>query len=157
MVTPNHRLDCKKVPVPANGFTAVQTALMDATNMTIEERSKQANKEKMDSNSMPISVGVFWILPMLFIATLTRFAVDTGPSFLPQQSRPISLTFDEGTPTLPRKNKLQRDVADDTKTSASSSVKAKTSSPKEPSSFLSNKPFSYQEVSTHFLQILGSY
>jgi predicted lipid-binding transport protein (Tim44 family) len=93
-------------------------------------------KENEPINSVSLSVGVFWILPMLCIAVLTRFAVDTGPSFhQPQASRPVSLNFDGGDQAPPKK---------------ASSAKVKSSSdalPDESSSkFLSNKPFSYKEV-----------
>lgn len=106
------------------------------------ERSKQKESDPVDSNSVPLSVGIFWILPMLCIAILTRFAVDTGPAFLPHQSRPVSLSFDGGEQAAPKKAAAPP-IVDETSSSKSS---PHTSPDGSSSAFLSNKPFSYQEV-----------
>lgn len=106
------------------------------------ERSKQKESDPVDLNSVPLSVGIFWILPMLCIAILTRFAVDTGPAFLPHQSRPVSLSFDGGEQAAPKKAAAPP-IVDETSSSKSS---PHTSPDGSSSAFLSNKPFSYQEV-----------
>lgn len=115
--------------------------------MSTEDPQKRNSHDGMSSHAMPLAVGVFWILPMLLIATLTRFAVDSGPSFLPQQSRPISLSFDERTTAIPNTESPQRARATD-RESSPPSVQATNSKETTQPSFLSNKPFSYQEVRT---------
>ena len=101
---------------------------------------KQTDSDPTDSNSVTLSVGVFWILPMLCIAILSRFAVDTGPPFVPNPSRPVSLSFDGA-------EQATRPTPRTVETSSPTSVpSSEVSKDKISSLFLSNKPFSYQEV-----------
>lgn len=116
------------------------TAPSAAKTMSTDESNKEKSCDGIPSDSIPLAVGVLWILPLLIIAALTRFAIDNGPSFLPQQSRPISVAFDQAAPSMPSPSRLQ----------PSSRLPSQGPS-KEPtiefsSPLLSNKPFSYQEV-----------
>ena len=106
---------------------------------------------RLPLNSMSVSIAIYWLLPMLCIAVMSRFAVDTGPAFQLHPSRPISIKLGpqggSGTTTAatssrtstvsptPRRDTAQRTTKDKGDTS--------------PSLFLANKPHSYQEVKKH--------
>ena len=107
---------------------------------------------RLPLNSMSVSITIYWLLPMLCIAIMSRFAVDTGPAFPLQPSRPISIKMSpqggSGTTTTtvtssrtstvsptPQRDTAQRATKD----------KGDTSTPL----ILANKPYSYQEVKKH--------
>jgi len=115
---------------------------MSSTTTTTE---KVEDNVKFDGNlrlnSMTTAMIVYWLLPVLCIAILSRFAVDSGPVFLPKRSRSIPFSMypqvspngNSGPPAVQK----QHNRAEPAK---------KTKESVETFSFLSNKPKSYQEV-----------
>jgi hypothetical protein len=89
--------------------------------------------------SVSISVFVYWIVPVMLIAALTRFVVDTGPAFRPLPSKPMSLSFDDVKSTTPTPQPSAANIP-------ISTDKAPRKSPSEMPSLLTDKPTSYQEV-----------
>ena len=132
--------------------------MMSSTARAEEKVAAAVNHNIDDSpprlplNSMSVSITIYWLLPMLCIAIMSRFAVDTGPAFPLQPSRPISIKMSpqggSGTTTTtvtssrtstvsptPQRDTAQRATKD----------KGDTSTPL----ILANKPYSYQEVKKH--------
>ena len=89
--------------------------------------------------SVSISVFVCWIVPVVLIAALSRFAVDPGPAFRPPPSKPMSLNFDDVKSTTPTPQPSAANIP-------ISNDKAHRKSPSEMPSLLTDKPTSYQEV-----------
>ena len=124
-------------------------AVAAVTHINHHKSMEEESPTRLPLNSMSVSITIYWLLPMLCIAIMSRFAVDTGPAFRPQTSRPISInmgpqggaTTTKSTSTssrtstvspTPRRDTAQRDTKDKGDTSTSL--------------FLANKPYSYQEV-----------
>jgi hypothetical protein len=106
--------------------------------------------------SVSISVFVCWIVPVLLVATLSRFTVHTGsPAFIrPPPSRPVPLNnnvYDaktkgptpNGSPTMNVPTK-----------SPSDNKKHRNKAPVEMPTVLADKPTGYQEVSLALFEII---
>jgi hypothetical protein len=128
------------------GLALCQVRRCTMSSSKIEKPSIQSD-EGLRSNSMPLSIAVYWLLPMLCIAVMSRMAVDTGSAFLPHQSRPVTANMNknhDGTgPNVPLTTR---------ESLVSAPVKAgkdmqSTQESGEFTLYLANKPYSYQEVS----------
>jgi len=107
-----------------------------------EGDSRARNDVGITSNSMHTSIGVYWVVPMLCVAALSRFAVDTGPPFAPQQTRPISVNFasDIGVAS-PQTSLTEHVIQDEEEEAAITNLEQEYLE-----SYLSNKPVGYREV-----------
>jgi hypothetical protein len=92
--------------------------------------------------SVSISVFVCWIVPVLLVATLTRFAVHTGPAFRPPPSTPVPLNLYDAKTKSPTPNVSPTNVP-----TKSPSDKKHRKAPVEMPTVLADKPTGYQEVS----------
>ena len=120
-------------------------------NQTMPNDSAAESKNKNEERIMPSppsisnSVLLYWVLPVLLIATMSRFAVDTGPPDpIQAQPRPVSFTPKKGSSgpaSYPTNNNVYPSTSD--YDSGSKPTKAPSAMP----SLLSNKPTSYQDVS----------
>jgi hypothetical protein len=81
----------------------------------------------------------YWILPVLILAIVSRFAVYDGPAVKPPApSKPVSLDYNE----MRKENKMKAPVPP--------APEKSKSSPSSTPTMLSSKPPSYQEVSVMF-------
>jgi hypothetical protein len=113
---------------------------------TSTEKLTVKSDETLRLNSMSFSVTIYWLLPMLCIAVVSRFAVDTGPTVLPQQSRPVTVNLNHG-PSISNVPPQQRESLV-TPSANEGTTKRRTKESEASMPYLSNKPYSYQEVST---------
>ena len=77
----------------------------------------------------------YWVLPVLILAIVSRFAVHDGPAVRPPApSKPVTLDYNE----MRKENKMKAPVPP--------APDKKKSSPTASPTMLSSKPSSYQEV-----------
>lgn len=107
--------------------------------------SKTSEKKGNTFDSVSTAVIVFWIIPVVSIAILTRFAVDTTPPAPLSHSRPISINFDQNPASRKAQTRTPRNEP-------ATSTKRSRPPPKSP--ILGNKPTSYKEVGTSYFFFL---
>jgi hypothetical protein len=109
--------------------------------MENETGGQESDSETPKSPSITNSILVYWVLPVLFIAALSRFAVDTGPAIpIQDPPRPVSFKPNEGEPTSNPPNDPPSFYDDSDRPTGAPSPTTMPSS-------LRNKPSSYQEAS----------
>jgi hypothetical protein len=111
-------------------------------SMSAKETSTRPPSKVQEGRHQPsvtVSVFVCWIVPVILIAALTRFAVDTGPAFLPPASKPVTLDLDatKTSSSTPLPTTTQGPTKSPRKAPSESQAQAPT---------VLDKPSSYQEV-----------
>jgi hypothetical protein len=109
---------------------------------SIVKEGANIDEEPHKQPSVSISVFVCWIVPVLLVATLTRFAVHTGPAFRPPPSRPVPLNLYDAKAKSPASNVSPTNVP--TKSPRDNKPRK---APVEMPTVLADKPTGYQEVS----------
>ena len=126
----------------------------EASSSMRQEPTINAGKRENDKNaqvpSITISVFACWIVPVLLIAALTRFASETPPPYVPPPSQKINFDFSKQKQQLQQQQQQSKDPA-----------AAHRRSPKEQDAeadgvfdILKDKPVSYQTVRTTIVVVV---
>ena len=108
-------------------------------------------EEELPTPSMSVALFVYWIVPILIIAVVSRFAVYDGPAIPPvTQSRSINVGASQGSSTLNMKDMRKENkaaaAASASTPSSSSSATSSGGAPSVAPGIMANKPTSYQDA-----------
>jgi hypothetical protein len=105
----------------------------------VEDKKAEAtpahDEEEEYQPSVTRTLMIYWILPVLILAIVSRFAVYDGPAVKPPPpSKPVTLNYEE----MRKEKKMKAPVPP--------ALDKSKSSPSSTPTMLSKKPSSYQEV-----------